>query len=87
MVLRNRTLPPIGPKAKRIPVEERVIRRFSYLAAEPYPFTKVPIGPYYLPHGGHIDWLLAATGVGKMPTVKGLLHGEHTAWEMPTPKI
>lgn len=79
MIMRGRKLTPIGLESRGIPVEERVIRRFAYLAAEPYPFSKVPIEPYHLAHGGHIDWLLAATGVAKMPTVEGLLLGEHTA--------
>lgn len=71
-----------------IGVDERFIRRYAYLIAEPYPFSKVPIEPYHLVHGGHIDWLLAATGLGKMSTVEGVLLGEHTAdtWRTEPPR-
>ena len=58
-------------------VEERFLRRYAFLADEPYPFDKAPAEPYHLPHGGHIDWLLAATGVGRLASVEGLLLGEH----------
>jgi hypothetical protein len=79
MVVRSRPSPSPRPEARGVPVDDRFIRRFIYLAAEPYPFGKVPMEPYHLFHGGHIDWLLAATGLGRMPTVEGVVLGEHTA--------
>ncbi len=79
MAVRSRASPLLRPEVGGVPVDERFIRRFIYLAAEPYPFSKVPIEPYHLFHGGHIDWLLAATGLGRMSTVEGVVLGEHTA--------